>query len=195
MSKPRVNSESEKELARADEQFQAFNENVKAMATQDKSNLPVVQEEPQTKLSTREIRKSTDYYLKPKKTLFAPGQKFNTAFTEQWNYLKEYVRFIVENKEASGEWLYDVGTRRFGGLPYEVWDIPVNKPVWGPRHLAEQLRAKVYDRFVMEVDESRKDAQHVTFCNKTAYIDKKPRITCEPCPETITVGGFTSAFK
>jgi len=59
------------------------------------------------------------------------------------NFQKEYVQFIAENKEIIGETI-EIWTRPFGGMPAEFWKVPVNKPVWGPRYLAEQIKRCYY---------------------------------------------------
>ena len=35
-------------------------------------------------------------------------------------------------------------------MPAEFWQVPTNKPVWGPRYLAEQIKRKFYHRLMME---------------------------------------------
>jgi len=145
--KPRVNSEGEKELQKAQEQFDAFDTSVKEL-TMDRMNAAPKQElEPQTKLSQLEIAKSNDIYLKPRRSIGC-RDKFNEKFRDHYNYDKEYVQFIAENKEIIGESL-EIWTRPYGGMPAEEWAVPVNKPVWGPRYLAEQIKRKFYHRLVM----------------------------------------------
>jgi hypothetical protein len=106
-------------------------------------------------LSDREIKKNNDLYLKPKSTVFAvniktgEAQKFNEAFRDEYNFQKEYVNFIYENNELKGETL-EIWTRPFGGMPAELWVVPANKPIWGPRYLAEQIKRKFYHRLVMQ---------------------------------------------
>jgi len=34
-------------------------------------------------------------------------------------------------------------------MPAEFWKVPVNKPIWGPRHLAERIKGCRYHRLVM----------------------------------------------
>ena len=64
-------------------------------------------------------------------------------------FSKEYVHFIAENKEIIGEAI-ELWTKPYAGLPAEYWRVPVNKPVWGPRYLAEQIKSKFYHRLVMQ---------------------------------------------
>jgi len=147
--KPKAtNSLAAQELDKAEKQFEAFDENIKAM-TMDRMNLaPKEEVEPQTKLSQVDIGKSRDVYLKPIKTIGC-RDKFNEKFRAAYEYDKEYVHFIAENKELIGETI-DLWTRPYGGMPAEEWQVPCNKPVWGPRYLAEQIKRKFYHRLVMQ---------------------------------------------
>jgi hypothetical protein len=154
--KPKVsNSYAERELDKAEQQFNNFDEQVKAMTMDRMNEAPREETEPQTKLSNREILKNNDIYLKPKSTIFAVdpktgvAQKFNENFREEYNFQKEYVNFIFENNELKGE-TTSIWTRPFGGVPAEEWLVPANKPVWGPRYLAEQIKRKYYHRLVMK---------------------------------------------
>lgn len=195
MTKPRLNSESERQLQQAAEKFDAFQEGIKSLNMDQAASIPLTEVEPNTQLSQREIRKAPDIYLKPKKTMFAPGEKFNEKFRDLWDYKKEIVRFIAENKEAPTDaMLCDVWTRPIGGQPAHSWDVPLNKPVWGPRYLAEQIRAKVHNKLVIK-EGPITQTQGIDFNTQMAYLEKKPRLSAEPCREEITVGGFKSAFN
>ena len=147
--KPKVtNSLAEKELDKAEKQFDAFDQSVKEM-TQDRMNLaPVSEAEPQTKLSQKEIEKSKDIYLKPRRSI-SSREKFNEKFREDYNFSIEYVQFIAENKEVIGEKI-ELWTKPYPGMMAQEWEVPVNKPVWGPRHLAERLTGCKYHRLIMQ---------------------------------------------
>jgi len=112
------------------------------------------QESEAPKMAEKDIHKNNDLYLKPKRTIFAvdtktgQGQKFNENFRAEYNFQKEYVNFMFTNNELSGE-TTTIWTRPFGGLPAEEWEVPPNKPVWGPRYLAEQIKRCFYHRLVM----------------------------------------------
>jgi hypothetical protein len=156
--KPKVNSMAQKELDTAAKQFDNFDSQVKEM-TQDRMNLAPRQEtEPQTKLSSNQIRSVKDHYLKPKKTI-AGGDKFNEKYREQYDFSKTYVAFIAENNEVKGEEL-DLWTKPFSGVPAEEWIVPVNTPVWGPRYLAEQIKRKYYHRLTMQEDKGTIGSDH-----------------------------------
>lgn len=149
MARPKVNSEGQRELDKAEEHFKEFDESIKSM-TLDRMNSAAKTEEiePQTKLAQSEIEKSKDIYLKPARSI-SSKEKFNEKFREDFNYSTEYVNFIAENREIIGETI-ELWTKPFAGMPAEFWQIPTNKPVWGPRHLAEKIKKSNYHRFVME---------------------------------------------
>lgn len=156
--RPKVsNSASQRELDKVQVQLDAFEDQVKDL-TLDRMNMaPKEEKEPQTNLSSSQIDKSKEIYLKPKKSI-GPGvepksgkrEQFNENFRDQWNFAKEYVQFIAENKEIIGESIQDIWTKPFPGVNCESWDVPVNKPVWGPRYLAEQIKRCSYHRLTMQ---------------------------------------------
>ena len=144
-----MSSAAEKEMDQVEKQFEEFDAQVKAMTMDSMKSAPKEEKDEQTKLSQKDIQKSEEIYLKPVKTLMAvdaktgQAQKFNEKFREDYNFAKEYVQFIAENNEIKGE-VIDIWTRPYGGIPAEEWLVPVNKPIWGPRYLAEQIRRKSY---------------------------------------------------
>lgn len=144
-AKPKV---QESEMEKLEKQFDAFDGQVKEMTLDRMNEAPKQELEPQTKLSTSEIEKSKEIRLRPDRSI-GSSQKFNEKFREKWTYDREYVQFIAENNEIKGENI-EIWTRPYGGLPAEFWKVPVNKPVWGPRHLAEQIKRKFYHRLKME---------------------------------------------
>lgn len=142
------NSESEKELDKAQDQFEAFDQQIKDMTLDRMNAAPKKEVEAQTKMSSTEIEKSKDIYLKPKRTI-SSKEKFNERYREDYNFQKEYVSFIAENREIIGESI-ELWTKPFAGVPAEEWVVPTNKPVWGPRYLAERIKGCSYHRLVMQ---------------------------------------------
>lgn len=136
------------ELDKAEKQFEKFDQEVKEMTLDRMNAAPKQEVEPQTKMSTREAQNAKDVYLKPKRSIGCK-EKFNEKFREQYNFDKQYVKFIAENKEIIGETI-DLWTRPYAGMPAEEWEVPCNKPIWGPRYLAEQIKRKFYHRLVMQ---------------------------------------------
>ena len=136
-----------KELEKCEEQFKAFDDNVQQMTMDRMNQAPREDAEPQTKIAQRDIDKSKDVYLKPFRTI-GSREKFNERFRGDYEYAKEYVRFIAENKEAQGETI-DMRTKPYPGMPAEEWKVPVGKPVWAPRYVAERLHGCNYHRMTM----------------------------------------------
>lgn len=146
--KPNMNSESAKELDKVEKQFDQYQENLDQM-TLDRMNLSSKQDiEPQTKMSQEDIAKSKEIYLKPARTI-AGREKFNEDYRKDYEFDKEYVQFTGENREIIGEHI-EMWTKPYAGIPCEFWKVPVNKPVWGPRYLAEQIKRCNYHRFTMQ---------------------------------------------
>ncbi len=147
--KPKVsNSLAEKELDKAEEQFKAFDENVKSLTLDRMNKAPKQESEPETKLSSRDLSKKPEIYLKPERAI-GSREKFNEDYRAQYEFAKEYVQFIAYNKEITGETI-DIWTKPFAGMACEWWKVPSNKPIWGPRYLAEQIKKCSYHRLIMQ---------------------------------------------
>jgi len=143
-----TNSTAAKELDKAEKQFDKFDEEIKSMSFDRMNSLPKKEVEPQTLLSQKEIANTRDIYLKPNRRI-GSREKFNEDYRLDYNFSMENVKFIAENKEIIGETI-TLWTKPFAGMPAEEWIVPVNKPVYGPRHLAERLTGCKYHRFVMQ---------------------------------------------
>lgn len=139
---------AQQELDKASQQFDAFDDQIKSMTMDRMNTAPLQETEQQTKIAKSDIEKSNDVYLKPFKSI-GSREKFNENYREEYNHAVEYVQFIAENKEIIGETI-ELWTKPFAGMPAEFWKVPVNKPLWGPRHLAERIKASRYHRLVMQ---------------------------------------------
>lgn len=145
-----TSSLAEQELDRLDGQFKEYEDQVKSLDMNTLSKAPKEETEPQTKMSQNQIANALNkpIYLKPRYSIGSP-QKFNEKFREQWEFAKQYVPFIAEHNEMKGD-MIEIWTRPYGGVPAEFWQVPTNKPIMGPRHLAEQLRTRSYRRLTMD---------------------------------------------
>ena len=139
---------AEQELNKAEAQFKAFDDNVKALTQDFMNKAPKLEQEPQTKLSQTDLQRNKDIYLKPHKSIGC-REKFNEKFRSDYEFSKEYVHFTAENKEIIGETI-ELWTRPYPGVPAEFWKVPVNTPVWGPRYLAERIKGCTYHRLTMQ---------------------------------------------
>ena len=161
------NSESAKELEKAEKQFDEFDKQIKDMTLDRMNAAPKSDVEPQSRLSAADIEKSKDIYLKPKRTI-SSREKFNEKYREDYNFAKEYVRFIPEHREIIGEHI-ELWTKPFAGMPAEEWVIPTGKPVWAPRYVAERIKGCQYHRFVMQQQVT--EVNHVGQMHGTMAVD------------------------
>lgn len=145
-------SEAAKELDKAEKQFDAFNENVQQMTLDRMNQAPKEETEPQTKIAQRDIDKFPGIYLKPAKNI-ASREKFNEKFRQAYEFDKEYVQFIAEHNEIKGETM-EFWTKPYPGLDAQFWQVPVNKPVWAPRYVAERIKGCTYHRLMMDESKS-----------------------------------------
>jgi hypothetical protein len=168
----------EKEIDKMQKQFDQFEQEVSSL-TLDRMNQASVEEvEPQTKLSSKDIDNAKRIYLKPA-IIIADRQKFNEKFREECEFAKEYVQFVAEHKELIGETI-EIWTHPYGGMGAEFWKVPTNKPVWGPRYLAEQLRRRFYHRLRMEENRVTGADGKGTYYGTMVADTKIHRLTAEP---------------
>lgn len=141
--KPKINSVGEKELEKCETQIKALPEQAKELIMMDRMKLvPKIEYEGQPEISQQDVAKSRDIYLKPRNYV-ASQEKFNEKWRKSYEYDKEYVQFVGSNTEIREEEI-PLWTKPYPGCPAEFWKVPVNKPVWGPRYLMEQLQRKQY---------------------------------------------------
>ena len=145
--KPKVNSAGQRELDKTEALFEKFDEQVKSLTLDRLNEAPKVETEQQTRLSNRELQRIDGMYLKPVNTISCQ-EKFNEKYRDDYNYMREYVPFVAENKEIMGD-VIELWTKPFAGVPAEFWKIPPNKKVNGPRYLAEQIKKCSYHRLIM----------------------------------------------
>jgi hypothetical protein len=148
MSKPRINSDGQTQLDQAVAQVDAFNDELKTLANNAPNSAPLQETEQQTKISSREAIKYDAPYIKPERSIQCK-EKPNEKYQKQHDYMWEYVKIIAENNEIIGEAI-EMWTKQFAGDPAHFWKIPVNKPIYVPRLVAEQLTRCCYTRYAME---------------------------------------------
>jgi hypothetical protein len=153
MNRPRVNSDGQKELNKAEEKIGEFKETVREFNpfTGLESVNPA---DPQTKLSTRELNAMDAPYIKPVRSVNRVNSEksktyWNEKFQEQHDNDWKYVKCTVENNELIGQ-AVECWTAKYGCDPAHFWIVPVNKPIMIPRLLAEQLAKCQYHRLKME---------------------------------------------
>jgi len=145
--KPEGNSAVAREMDKVEKQLDAFETQVKDLTLDRMNEAPAANKESTVRLSNNEIAHAKDVYLKPTRSI-GSREKFNEDYRKDYNFQKEYVRLIAENREIIGEAI-EMWTKPFAGMPAEFWTIPVGKPVWAPRYVAEQIKRARYHRLTM----------------------------------------------
>lgn len=191
--KPKVSTQSgQKELDKAEKQFDQFKSEVESLTLDRANQAPKEDLEPQTKLSSREVSKNNVLFLKPKR-MISSKEKFNEAHRADYNFANERVTFIAENNELIGETI-DMWTKPFPGMPAEEWDVPTNKPLNGPRYLAEQIKKCTYHRLVMK-DSAVTSTDHAgTYIGTMIADTTKQRLDAHPVDERKSVFMGASGF-
>jgi len=199
MGRPKVNSKAQQELDKAEEQFDRFSQEVKELSSAPGMELPVEEDEKQTKASRKEIRNANDTYLKPKRTIYsAPNPKtgkpevFNERYREEYERKKKYVKFIAENKEIIGETIC-LWTKPFSGIPAEEWEVPVNKVLWAPQYLYDKIKKCRYTRLMME-DRPTVAGEGMTYYGQMVAKSKIQRLDVYKADDDIQVSICGSNF-
>ena len=172
--KPSVSSRSEQQLNKAAEKFDKFSEEVKALSTsEERSQVPTAETEPQTKLSKKEAITSDAPIIKPNRAIFSK-EKFNEKLRKEFEERSKLVKCIVENNEIVGESV-QFWFKGYPGTPAQEWTVPVNKPIYIPRYLAEHLAKRQYIRYVMSERQNvaEGDLTHAMVAKETRH-----RIDC-----------------
>lgn len=143
-SNPGINEE----IKKTEKQLESFEKDIKDLTLDRMNQAPKLETEQQTKISNREAQDSKDVYLKPARK-FECRNKFNEKFRKEFEFDSEYVKFIAENREITGDKI-ELWTKKYPGQPAEFWEVPANTPVWGPRYLAERIKNCTYHRLRMD---------------------------------------------
>ena len=175
--KPEVSSGfAQRELDKAEKQFEEFNDNIKELTTDVTRAAPRTEQEPVHKMSQREMQNADDIYIKPMKSV-GDGKKFNEKFREGWDYDKQYIKVKLEHKELIGENI-EQWTKPYTGVPAEFWVLPTTKPVWIPRHVANQVKRKYYARLKMDEQTVTGADGTGSYYGKMVVSDTVQRLDC-----------------
>lgn len=200
MARPKQTTASvaEQQLNAAAASFDNFQQSISDL-THDRLNETKREETEGPRVSQREIQKAPEVHLRPKREIYAmnpktgEGQKFNEKFRADYEHAKQEVNFMAENKEIGGEDI-TIWTRPFGGMPAEEWIVPVNKPVWGPRYLAEQIKRKYYHRLVMKESVITGSDHRGQYFGSLAADTTIQRLDCHPVSQRRSLFMGASGF-
>ena len=151
VEKPRSNSASEREMEKVGAQLDSFEQNIKDLTLDRMNDTAKAADSLPPEISQKQMANSRDIYLKPARTMSC-RDVFNEKYRADYNHKKEYVYFSAMNNELIGASI-ELWTKPFAGVHAEYWEVPVNRPIWGPRYLAEQIKGCTYHR--LSLDESK----------------------------------------
>ena len=177
-----------KEVEKLDQQFNGIEQNLKGLTLDKMNTAPIADTD--YKMSQKEVGNATDIYLKPVRSIgpgvnpkTGVGEKFNEKFRQQYEYQKEYVNFIAYNNMISGEDI-EVWTKPFPGVNCDFWKVPCNRPVWGPRFLAEQLTRARHHNLTMKDDVITGSDGVGTYHGTIIAKETVQRLDAKPVPKT-----------
>lgn len=173
--RPKIQSSSQKELDKADQEFKEFNERAKELTPDPFNREEIKSFEPQTLFSKKEVEKAYVPELKPTRTMGRTGN-FNPDHKKVYDESWQRINCIVENHEIIGDTV-KTWTARWGCDPAYYWEVPTNKMVSIPRFLAEQLGRCKYHRMVMEDSANSADGRG-TYYGKMSISQTIHRISC-----------------
>ncbi len=173
--KPSINSDGQKELDRAEKQLENFENDVKAVVAERSK----ATEYPEHKISSKEIEKAPDIYLKPQRTIMC-REKFNENYRDQYNEARKYVHYTVQHEECKGDSI-EMWTKGFAGIPAEFWVIPSGKPVWIPKYVADKLENGCgYHRLKTQDRPTNTDSNGNTYYGTLVVDEYTHRISARP---------------
>ena len=109
---------------------------------------PEVEQQPAVEMSYKDFKATDAPVITFSRAFAAPGKPNPKCEAERrrgW----QYVKCICENFEVFGETI-ELWQCRWPGDPHSFWQVPVNKPIYLPRFVAEHLASRKYHRFKME---------------------------------------------
>lgn len=172
------------EIAKIDSQINQV-QTAMSNLTQDEINkASVVDFQPQTEI-TRAMKDFTDApVIKPIKSIPRPGKPIaKEAKDRAWGW--EYVRCIAENREVIGETI-ELWTGKYHGDMADFWQVPVNRPIYLPRHVAKRIsecryhRVKMQDRPMHNLMNEMESTGVSGYSGQLTVVDTRQRLDCRP---------------
>ena len=175
-----ISPEMRKEVEKIDLQMDATQANLAQINVDTKPD--IFQERKETPLTQKELHSDAPY-IKPSRRMAAvskPKPEQEKLRKAAW----EYIKCIVENYELRSESVDFWYTPPLSGEDTCEWIVPVNRPIYLPRMVAEHLATRSYNRIVMQdashkfSGESRMGAQITP--TELIAVERRRRIDCRP---------------
>ena len=187
--KPNVNAEGQRELEKVEGQIQEKIDSMPTLNLEELNKAPLLEKEYKPAVKDP---KSSDIYLKPKTTI-SSREPFNEKFRKIYEFKKEYVYFTAYNNEIIGESI-NIWTKPFAGMPAQEWIVPVGKPIYAPRYVAEQIKNCKYHTYKMEENRVSGQDGRATYLGTMTTTNTVQRLDAMPQTEQksifMTAEGF-----
>lgn len=187
MARPRKVSSGmiQQEKERIDDQVTDFQQkNLESTSMDAVAAAPIKETAAQTQISAKQIEKTDAPWIKPSRS-YSPGkgEKRIPQLEAEIARGKEYIKCIAENAECLGARL-EFWLKKYPGEPCHFWEIPVNRPVYLPRYVAEHISTRWYSRIKMSegaiYDVGSADGG---LLNHMQVTERVRRLDCRPVAE------------
>jgi len=176
MEKPKLSSgQARKEVDRLETEFQEKAKQMSSMTQDEIATAPVKETESKVEMSKKEIIQFDAPMIKPSHKIHGIGK----PKAEQEGLRKkawEYVKVVAENLEVHGETIEFWHKPPYSGEPCCFWQVPVNKPVYVPRFVADHLSTRCYHRLVMQ--EKTTNLGHGEITSTLVATETRRRLDC-----------------
>ena len=179
--RPRLKTqEANVELAKIEDQFVEKQNEMANLTMQERQNVPLQEEDSQTKLSKKQLDDLGYLIVKPSKRM-GSSQKPDPKWEKEREHAWQLVKAILENKESPGEDI-EMWTHPFRGDAYDFWKLPTNKPILIPRHVANEVAGCNYVQYKMEANEKQvvNEDGAAIYIGKMVAKSRKQRLSAQP---------------
>lgn len=180
MKKPKLASGfAQKEVDRVEAEFKAATD-ANASLTQDvMSKAPEKESDVEPFMPKRQILQAPVPRIVPTYSRSPNGKKKpeqDALRRRAW----EYVQVICTNSEIASENLEFWHKPMIAGEECNFWQIPVNRPVFLPRHVAEHIKTRKYHRLVMQEEITVEHTGFGEMKGKLVASHTVQRLDCTP---------------
>lgn len=178
MKKPQLASGfAQKEVDRVDAEFKSTTD-ANANLTQDVLSKAPVKElvpdpfAPKRQLLSAEVPRIVPTFSRGPNGKKKPEQE--SLRKRAW----EYVKVVCSNMEVAGEQIEFWHKPPISGEDCNFWQVPVNRPVWIPRHVAEHIKSRKYHRLMMQEEITVESSGYGEFKGKMVASHSLQRLDC-----------------
>ncbi|HEX5553450.1 MAG TPA: hypothetical protein VFX43_09400 [Chitinophagaceae bacterium] len=137
-----------KELESAAIAATKMQEQMSALTQDAMQSAPLHEVEAQTKMTKKQVEEYDAPVIRATKSMPSTGKALPQeaqAREDGWKYIK----CIAENNEVVGE-MIEFWYKKFSGDPIYFWQVPVNKPIYLPKHVAQHISDRKYHVMKMQ---------------------------------------------